>query len=149
MWRSDVHVCVYLITGRYLVVYDWRQKTNFPSTIVVNFSHDGTVRSNILASLPFESSKLSRANKNMKENRNLYQCIQIKWPYFAKLQICRYSHINFHKHLTSKTRSFLQCKSKASIFWEWGAPSSPLPSEMYFPSFRITCPDLFKDCFQK
>ena len=89
---------------------------NFLATMVVNYSHDGSVLSNILVSLLFEAGKLSRANKSTKENRDLYQCIQIKWPYFSKLQICRYSHINFHKNLTSETRSFLQCKSKASIF---------------------------------
>ena len=70
---------------------------NFLATMVVNYSHDGSVLSNILVSLLFEAGKLSRANKSTKENRDLYQCIQIKWPYFSKLQIYRYSHINFHK----------------------------------------------------
>lgn len=84
----------------------------------------------------------------MKENGNLYQCIQIKWPYFAKLQICRYSHINFHKHLTSTTRSFLQCKSKASIFWEWGAQVLP-PSEMYFHHFVLPAQIYLKIVFSK
>jgi hypothetical protein len=72
------------------------------------FSFFEVVWSNTVASLLFEGGNLTKANKSMKENKDLCQSIQIKWPYSVKLQICEYSHINFHKCLTFKTRSFLQ-----------------------------------------
>lgn len=78
----------------------------------------------IPASVLFKVGKFPIANKCMKETRNFYPCIQIKWPYSAKLQIGRYSHINLYKHLTSETRSSLQGKSKTSISWRWETPSS-------------------------
>lgn len=81
------------------------------------FSCVGVVWYNTISMFLFEVGNLPMANKGTKENKNLYQCIRIKWPYSAYLKMGRYSHINFHKSLAFATRLFLHCHSKASISW--------------------------------
>lgn len=74
--------------------------------------------SDLIQQLVFHSKPAisPQTNKSVRENVNLYQRIQIRWPDSA---VSRYSHIHFHKHLISKMRLCLQHKSKASGFPRW------------------------------
>lgn len=136
---------------KYLCIFDYRRvpcslwlkaENECPKNMIVCFSCVGAFWSNSVASLLFEVGKLPIVNKSMKENRDLYQYIHLKWPHSAKLHICKYSHINVHKHfnLLLESRLLLQnnlcksfshlCKSNAPISGEQQIPSLLLPSEV-------------------